>query len=167
MGDLARAERELATVAPEVGSSIQPDSPPAMMVLQVQAHIDAARGRVTEAIADVSKIVEFFDSRQMAVAGAVRALNLRGDLYLRAGNSDAAMVDAQRARDISRSLQGDKPYSSYTGQALLRMARIDESRGDLSGARDLASQAIPQLTETLGATHPETLRAEQFAVQGH
>ena len=163
MGDLDRAERELATVAPEIGKAIQPDSVPAMTILQVQARIDAAHGRVSEAIAGVSKVVEFFDGRQMAVAAVVRALNLRGDLYLRAGNPDAAMADARRARDISRSLQGDKPYSSLTGQALLLMARIDESRGDLGAARDLASQAMPQLTGTLGATHPETLRAEQFA----
>jgi tetratricopeptide (TPR) repeat protein len=165
MGDLSRAERELGEVAPEIGKTIPPDSVPHMTILQVQARIDAAHGRVTEAIAGVSKVVEFFDSRQMAVAGVVRALNLRGDLYLRAGNADGAMADARRALDISRSLQGDKPYSSYTGQALLLLARVDDGRGESGAARDLASQAVPQLTETLGATHPETLRAEQLAVR--
>jgi hypothetical protein len=98
----------------------------------------------------------------MAVAPVVRALNIRGDLYLRAGDSDAAMADARRALDVSRSLQGDKPYSSLTGQALLLKARVLEDRGDHATARAVASEAVPQLTETLGATHPDTQSARQL-----
>jgi serine/threonine protein kinase len=164
MGDIRRAEEELTAIAPEVGKTIQADSVPAMTIMQLKARIDAARGRVPEAIAGLSRIVAFFDGRHMAVAPLARVLNLRGDLYLREGNTDAAMTDAKRALEVSRALQGDKPYSSLTGQTLLLMARIHESRGEGAAARAVASQAVPHLTETLGAEHPDARRAEQHAL---
>jgi len=108
-------------------------------------------------------VIEFFDGRHMAVAGVVRGLLLRGDLYLRNGNSGSAMVDAQRALEISRALQGGKPYSSMAGQSLLLLSRIDDRRGDAAAARDFAAQALPQLTETLGTTHPDTRSAQDYA----
>jgi hypothetical protein len=39
MGDVDRAELELAHIAPEVGKSVPPDSVPAMTIMQVQARI--------------------------------------------------------------------------------------------------------------------------------
>ena len=44
--------------------AIPADSVPAMTIMQVQARIDAARGRFAEAITGLTKIVEFFDGRQ-------------------------------------------------------------------------------------------------------
>jgi hypothetical protein len=73
------------------------------------------------------------------------------------------MLDARRALEIARTLQGGKPYSSMAGQALLLMARVDDRRGDGAATRDVAAQAVPQLTETLGATHPDTRRAQAYA----
>jgi eukaryotic-like serine/threonine-protein kinase len=162
MGDVDRAEHELAEVAPEVGKSVPPDSVPAMVILQVQARIQAARGRYPEAIAGLTRIVEFFDGRSMAVAPLVRALNFRADAQLNAGNADAALADARRALEISRRLQGDKPWSSLSGLSLLSIAHIQERRGDSAAAAAAAREALPHLKETLGADHPDTRRAEQL-----
>ena len=170
MGDINRAEQELAAIAPEVGKTIPPDSAPAMTIMQVQARIDAARGRLDEATAGLTKVVEFFDGRHMAVAPLARALNFRADAYLAEGDTDAAVADARRALEISRHLQGDKPWSSLTGLSLLSIARIQETRGDQDAARRTARQALPHLNETLGPEHPDTRRAEQYVgatVQGH
>jgi serine/threonine protein kinase/tetratricopeptide (TPR) repeat protein len=163
MGDVNRAELELADVAPEVGKSIPPDSVPAMTIMQVQARIHAARGRFDEAIAGLTKIVEFFDGRSMAVAPLARALNFRADAYLWKGDADSAYADARRALEISRRLQGDKPWSSLTGLSLLSIARIQESRGDHDAARLTAKEALPHLIETLGSEHPNARRAAQYA----
>jgi tetratricopeptide (TPR) repeat protein len=163
MGDIGRAEQELADIAPEVGKSVPPDSVPAMIIMQVQARIHAARGRYPEAIAGLTKIVEFYDGRSMAVAPLVRALNFRAEAYLGQGNTDAALADTRRALEISRRLQGDKPWSSLTGLTLLSIAHIQESRGDHEAARAAAREAVPHLKETLGAEHPETQRAEQLS----
>ena len=162
MGDVDRAERELAAVAPEAGKSIPPDSVPAMLIMQVQARIDAAHGRFGEAVAGLTKIVDFFDGRHMAVAPLVRALNLRADAYLSKGDANAALADARRALEISRRLQGDKPWSSLTGLSLLTIARTQEGLGDHEAARIAARDALPNLKETLGPEHPDARRAEQL-----
>ena len=163
MGDLDRAESEVAVIAPEVGKSIPPDSSPAMTIRLVQARVDAARGRLSEAVTGLTQVVEFFDGRHMAVAPLARVLIVRGDVYLKQGNMTAAIADAERALKVSRALQGDKPYSSLTGQSLLLLARIQDSRGQHLAARTFANEATPQLTETLGAEHPDTRRAQQYA----
>lgn len=162
MGDISRAEQELAAVAPEVGRSVPPDSVPAMIILQVQARIHAGRGRYPEAVAGLTKIVEFYDGRSMAVAPLVRALNFRAESYLGTRDTDAALADTRRALEISRRLQGDKPWSSLTGLTLLSIAQVQESRGDHEAARAAAREAAPHLKETLGSEHPDTRRAEQL-----
>ena len=72
MGDIGRAESELAIITPEVGKTIPADSSPAMTICLVQARVDAARDRIARGHHGPTRIVEFFDSRQMAV-GAARA----------------------------------------------------------------------------------------------
>ena len=156
-------ERELAPLTPEIGATVPEDSLPAMTILQVRSRVDAERGRLSQSIAGLSKIVGFFDGRQMRIAALVRALNVRGDVYLRSSDAASAMADALRSLDIARTLQGGKPYSSLTGQGLLLMARADELRGEFAAARTVASDAVTQLTQTLGAEHPDTLRAAQMA----
>jgi len=166
MGDIDRAERELASIAPEVGKTIPPDSVPAMTIMQVQARILAARGRFAESIAKLTEIVEFFDGRSMAVAPLARALNFRADAHLGKGDTDAALADARRALEISRGLQGDKPWSSLTGLSLLSIAHIEESRGDHDAARLAHREALSHLSETLGLEHPDTRGAQQSTKVG-
>ena len=164
MGEVDRAEKELAAIAPQVGRSIPPDSVPAMTILQVRARVDAARGRMPEALAGLTRIVEFFDGRGMAVAPLARVLILRGDLHLQRGNTGAAQADARRALVIARALQGDKPHSSLTGQSLLLAAQIHASAGDRLAAQEAARQAASQLGETLSSDHPETRRAREYSL---
>jgi eukaryotic-like serine/threonine-protein kinase len=165
MGDTRRAELELADIAPLVGNSVPADSVPAMMIMQVQARIDAAHGRFGEAIARLTKIVEFYDGRSMAVAPLVRALNFRADADLGKGDPDAALADARRALEVSRRLQGDKPWSSLTGLSLLSIARIQESRGDRAAATSAAREALPHLRETLGTEHPDVRSAATYVAE--
>jgi eukaryotic-like serine/threonine-protein kinase len=165
MGDTRRAELELADIAPLVGNSVPADSVPAMMIMQVQARIDAAHGRFAEAIAGLTRIVEFYDGRSMAVAPLVRALNFRADANLGKGDTDAALADARRALEISRRLQGDKPWSSLAGLSLLSIAHIQESRGDRAAASNAGREALPHLRETLGAGHPDALRAAKYVAE--
>lgn len=163
MGDVDGAGHELAPLAAEIGRTVPEDSVPAMTILQVRARLDAERGRLPQSIAGLSRIVEFFDGREMRVAALVRALNARGDVYLRSGDAVAAMADARRSLEIARTLQGGKPYSSLTGQGLLLMARAEELGGEPAASHDNAGAAVPHLTETLGAEHPDTRRATRIA----
>jgi eukaryotic-like serine/threonine-protein kinase len=162
MGEVDVAEQELAEVVPLIGAAVPADSVPAMTIMQVQARIHAARGRFAEAVAGLTRIVEFFDGRQMAVAPLARALNFRADAHLGKGDTDAALADARRALEISRRLQGDKQWSSLTGLSLLAIARIEVSRGGNDAAAEAAREAVAHLRETLGSEHPDTRRAAQL-----
>jgi tetratricopeptide (TPR) repeat protein len=159
MGDVDRAEWEIAVIAPEIGAAVPADSVPAMTLLSVQARVAATRGRLPEAITGFTKVIEFFDGREMTVAPLVRALIGRGEAQLQAGNTGAATADAERALQVSRKLQGDKPYSSLTGMSLLLSSRIHETRVDHAAARAKAAEAAPHLNETLGPEHPDSRRA--------
>jgi tetratricopeptide (TPR) repeat protein len=163
MGEVKRAESEIAIVAPEIGKTVPADSVPALIIRQMQARIDAANGHLPEAITQLSSIIEFYDGRGLAVAPVVRVLLVRADVYLKQENAGAAMADAQRALEVSRALQGGKPYSSLTGLSLLLIARIHDSRGEHTAAQVVAGQAVPHLVETLGPDHPETQRARHYA----
>ena len=154
MGEVDRAERELAVIAPEIGKSVPADSVPAMVILQTQARLDGSRGRYADAVAGYTRVIEFFDGREMIVAPLARALIARGEVHLEAGAFDPALADARRALEVARSLQGDKPHSSYTGLALLLIARVQEGQGERSTARETAQEAMPNLTRTLGEQHP-------------
>ena len=67
------------------------------------------------------------------------------------------------ALDVSRSLQGDKPRSSLTGQSLLLIARVHESGGERPASLAVAGEAVPHLVQTLGAEHPDSRRARALA----
>ena len=164
LGDVQRAEQDLAAIAPEIGKAVPADSVPAMVFLQAEARLDVWRGKLPQAIASFTKIVEFYDGRQMTVAPLARVLIARGDAHLKAGDTDAASADGSRALEVSRSLQGDKPHSSLTGQSLLLLANVHEGRGERSTALAVADEAVPHLVETLGAEHPDSRRARAFAL---
>src|SRR5262249_45731923 len=139
MGDIDRAERELAKLAPEIGKSIAPDSVPAMSITYIGARIAAARGRTDEALAGYSSVIEFFDRRGMAIAPVARTLNARAEVRLTTGDLEAALADAERSLQIAHAVQGDSPRSSQTGLAYSLLARVRERRGDLAEARTDAS----------------------------
>jgi eukaryotic-like serine/threonine-protein kinase len=156
MGDVTRAERELAPLIAEVGKTIRPDSVAANTIKQVQARIALARNRLPEALAGFSSLVDFFDERKISITPLTRALTYRGEVYLQQGNLAAALADAERALQISRTLQADKPHSVYTGLTLALVARVHKSRGEISEARAAAVEAERHLSATLGKDHPET-----------
>ena len=99
----------------------------------------------------------------MKTAAVVRVLHARCEVYLRAGDLDAAMGDATRALEEARVLQGGKAYSSLTGQSLLLAARIEEARNEQATAKETAGKAVQHLVETLGEEHPDTRRAGALA----
>jgi hypothetical protein len=99
----------------------------------------------------------------MAVAPVTRALNARAELHLKRGDVAAARADAQRALEIARKLQNTKQYSSLTGASLLQLAEIEAAAGDQAKGRKFAKDAEHHLRRSLGAEHPETVRAARLA----
>lgn len=163
MTDLNRAEQDLAAAVATAGQAVGPQTATGLSLKLVQARTAAARGRLDEALSGLSAAVDFFEARKVAGGALANALRARADVYLQQGDLKAARADAQRALAIAREVQGEKSHSSLTGLALSLLARIREQEGLRFEARTAAAEAVAHLSETLGAEHPETLRARQAA----
>jgi hypothetical protein len=74
---------------------------------------------------------------------------------------DAAARDARDAIKFAQQAQGQLPSSSVTGQAWLALARVDQAQGRVAEARREYTLAARNLVETLGAQHPDTVRARK------
>ena len=90
-------------------------------------------------------------------------LRERAETLLDLGRASDGVDEARRALAIAQELHGSAPASSYTGLALLSLARAQRDAGDTAGARDSAAKAARQLETSYGAEHPETRRAVLWA----
>jgi hypothetical protein len=93
-----------------------------------------------------------------------RVLPERSEVYLKLGQTDLALADAQRGVQVARELQRDKSYSSYTGRTLATLARGQQTRAEPADARASAAEAAINLSKTLGDDHPDTQWARQAAL---
>jgi hypothetical protein len=92
----------------------------------------------------------------MRTASLARALRTRADLNLSMGDADAALVDARRALEFARALQGGRAHSGLTGLALATVARVHLAGGRRAEAQASANEALGHLVDSLGDGHPET-----------
>jgi eukaryotic-like serine/threonine-protein kinase len=163
MGEVDKAAHELADIDANYAGMIPPDSVPAVSIQHIKGRLATERGDLEQALAELNAAIDFFDKRDMAVAPVTRALIARAEVRVKARNIEAAREDAQRAVNISRKLQDQKPHSSLTGLSLLELAEVESAAGAAGKSRELAREAVPHLESTLGATHPQTLRAKMLA----
>lgn len=160
MGNVAVAARELEELTSPLAAPMASDSTIAQRVLRTSARIAAAEGRLSDAIAGYSELIALPD---IPDAVLTRALVERADLYLKAGEADLALADAQRGLEVARALQRDKPYSAFTGRALAALARCQGTRDATAQAQKTAGEAAIILAKTLGDDHPDTQWARQAA----
>lgn len=161
MGKPEIAARELRELAPLIDRTIAADSTWMHRILRVQARIDAAEGRTPEALSRYSEVIA---KPNVTEAMLARVLAERSELYLRLGQTDLALADAQRDVQVARGLQRDKPYSSYTGRALAMLARVQQARAAPDDAHASATEAALNLSKTLGDDHPDTRWARQASL---
>jgi tetratricopeptide (TPR) repeat protein len=162
MDDVTRAERELQELTVIVDNQVAKDSDLIDRVIRVQARVAAAEGRLPAALASYSDLIA---RKQVSRTMLARALTERADVYLKLGKPDLALADAERNLQVARTLQRDKPYSSYTGQALAVLARCHQAQNAPEQARAAAAEAAINLSKTLGDDHPDTRWALQAAQQ--
>jgi serine/threonine protein kinase len=163
MGNIAASERDLAETERLFGHAIPDDSVPAVTISYLRGRIALARGHLDDAIERLSAVIDFFDSRQMAVAPVTRALTARAEAHAQRNDLDGARTDVNRAIQIARNLQGAQPHSSLTGLGLLQSAEIELLAGERETAIQAATEAGTHLEATLGAEHPDTIRAAQLS----
>lgn len=158
LGDLDQAERLLAAAAAEVGA-IESDAGPAISLQLARARLALRRGRLDEAAQGLEPVIRTFEQRGMRNPRLANALRIRAEVRWRKGDRPAALLDAQRAVDISREAQGGRPYSYVTGLGWLLLGRLRQEAGDTEAARSALQSAVLQLSNTLGDDHPDTRKA--------
>jgi len=163
MGDLAHAEETMAILKTEPESVVDPQSATGFSLKAMQARLAAAHGDLADAAAGFSTLIDTFEKRKSSTSWITSLLRSRSDVYLRQGDLEGALADAQRAVQLARDLQGARPRSSLTGLALLSLSRVQEKRGEMRSARAAAVEAVAHLTDGLGEDHPETRKARAMA----
>lgn len=161
MGQPEIAAREMRELAPLIDKTVAADSTFMHRIMRVRARIDAAEGRTPEALSRYSEVI---GKSNITDAMLARVLAERSDLYLKLGQTELALADAQRDLEVARKLQRDKPYSAYTGRALAVLARVQLARAAPDDAHASASAATLNLSKTLGDDHPDTRRAHQASL---
>ena len=134
-----------------------------MSIRYWRARIAFARGHGLEARDELSAIIGYFDERKLHGWTLSRTLRARADVNLALGDQAAALADIDRALQLSRAVQGGRPYSALTGRTLAVAARIHAERGAAADARAAAAEAATHLNATLGAQHPETVAINRLA----
>ena len=94
-----------------------------MSIRYWRARIAFARGHGLEARDELSAIIGYFDERKLHGWTLSRTLRARADVNLALGDQAAALADIDRALQLSRAVQGGRPYSALTGRTLAVAAR--------------------------------------------
>ena len=112
---------------------------------QALRRLHLVRGRLALAIGQLGQAREEFtaviEGRRPSNITLI-ALTRRAELGLQEGDLDAALQDAQDALELGMKLQGGKPYSWRTGDALLWQGRILARQGDRGRARTAYETAL-------------------------
>ena len=86
----------------------------------------------------------------------------RSNIELEMQNVAAAEADANRALELLRGRMEPGAQSSSLGRAYLAMARAMAADGKGTQSREMARAAVDNLQNTLGANHPETIKAAKL-----
>jgi tetratricopeptide (TPR) repeat protein len=158
LGRTQAAEAVYNRAAADIGVNVARETAEGIGAYGIEAKLAAAHGDFAHAVAAYTHVIEFFDSHHLNIGSLAAALYGRGDVHLRNGDIALARADAQRALEIARALQGERPASAHTGLSLALQSRIQDAAGNTSAGTKLAQEAALQLRKALGPEHPETKR---------
>ena len=164
---LGRAEAALAELqqAEAPMRSLPPAHSARVRGALVQARIDLERGDLASAQQRFSAVIDRLRAQKAATPPLVTAYRGRAEATLRQGNAARALADAEAAVDTARGLQGSNAHSDLTGLSWLTLARVLRASGAAERWPQALTTAHTELTQTLGADHPETRAASELLAQ--
>jgi serine/threonine-protein kinase len=161
----ALARTRLAESAQLAGATLPETHPISVRSRLVRAQIDAENGALDAATAQLTAVIELFRAQGLSHSVVANAYRQRAELALRQADLARARSDVEQALELARHLQGSEPYSSYTGLALLTLARVEQKAGNAQRAQEALRGAAENLSNTLGAEHPSTVDARAPAAR--
>jgi eukaryotic-like serine/threonine-protein kinase len=127
----------------------------------VQGQVWAGQGRAADAVAAFTRVLDSYTKLDCCTGPRGQALIARSSALASERQLDAAARDAREAIKFAQQAQGQLPSSSVTGQAWLALAQVEQAQGHAAEARREFTLAARNLSETLGAQHPDTVRARK------
>jgi eukaryotic-like serine/threonine-protein kinase len=165
LGDLAGAQSNLDRATALIQGRMAESSPIQLRRAFTQSQIESAQGRVHEALASVTHLIDgLLAHNQRLNPAAVSAYRERAELEVQDRGHDAE-VDAREAVKIAEALQGGNRFSGDTGGAYLTLGSVLAKAGDARGARAALETAVDHLSHALGPEHPATKRAQDLGAQ--
>jgi tetratricopeptide (TPR) repeat protein len=114
-----------------------------------QARLDMADGKFAAARA------HFAQALGSSSNAAVMTARLgKSEAELRDGDSAAALEDARLAMQTATKMQGDLPYSNFTGLSWRALGRAQQQLGHSAEAQHAFENAELQLSNTVDDNHP-------------
>jgi tetratricopeptide (TPR) repeat protein len=134
-------------------------TPLLMRLGMIQARLDLADGKFDEAR---TRFAQFLDRKRNTPA-MVEALLGTAEAELLAGKIADAVNDANAVLAMSKSLQGNLPYSNHAGLSWLMLGRALQKQGREAEARKAFAAAITHLSNTVESDHPALMQARELA----
>ncbi len=159
LGEIDQANFALAQMRQLVEGKFPLESRAAFSLVSATGKMAASLGQLDQAYKAFSQIID--GPGKTKVSPTTRTLTLlnRAEVALQQSRLAEAMADAREAEQLGLKLQGGKPYSSFTGRALLLQGKILQQQGDKLGARKAFQLASEHLLNAVGPDLPETKQA--------
>jgi serine/threonine protein kinase/tetratricopeptide (TPR) repeat protein len=164
-GAVDEAEAALRRASALVGNALPEAHPALLRRAAVQARIDVRRGKLEEARARLTRLLELLTARGLSHPSLVNAHCRRAEVSLARGDVPGALSDATEALELATTLQGGRTYSAHTGRAWLALGKVLLAGGKPAEARDAFARAREQLAGALGAEGPDAEEAARLLVR--
>jgi eukaryotic-like serine/threonine-protein kinase len=158
-GDLAAAERYLATASAIAGAPLSPNYPAAPRMLTLRGILAMKEGHLDDARASFDSVTTI----SKAAFVTTEALRWRAELNLKEGRLAAAEADARRSMELAQQQQGGLPYSDRTGLGWIVLGEVLAKQGNAAEASKAFHAAVENLSNTVEAGHPMLLQARLLA----
>ena len=157
LGRTQEAERHYRT-AIDIANSGAPGKVPLSDIanLLTRAKLDLDEQHYPAARDTLSQVLKAPAAGSTSISTAHR---LRAIAELGLGDLDQALEDAKTAVGMSERQRGDKPYSAWLGQSELVLGQVLQAKGQAPDAQAAYSEAVAQLTMSVGTDHPALRQA--------
>jgi ATP/maltotriose-dependent transcriptional regulator MalT len=125
--------------------------------------LDAADGSFSDAKVRLQQALTLFQRTKRRQADQIVLLSELSRCELQTGQLDRAASRASEAAALARKFALPEHPSYWLGLALLAQVDVEQARGSTARVEELADEALAQLTPTVGADHPLTMRAATLA----
>jgi tetratricopeptide (TPR) repeat protein len=162
-GDFAEARAARARAKQFVEANLPPEHTMRLSLLLEGGLLDIATGSLDDGKVELQQLVAHLEDANRRIPDQIVALEGLTRGALQAGELKGASDLAAKATALARKFAIAGQPSYWLGLSLLAQVDVEQAGGHAARARELAVEALAQLTPTVGPNHPLTKRAAALA----